>query len=77
MISPRTGASAMDSIHHDRSRALFCRALFSDERGSVFAEYAVVFVCATLLVALTVASVGLPLANLYVYAETLIGLPIP
>lgn len=62
----------MDSLHHPRSRALS-----SDERGAVFAEYVVVFICATLLVALTVAAVGLPLASLYVYAETLIGLPIP
>ena len=62
----------MATLHPDRSRALL-----SDERGAVFAEYAVVFICATLLVALTVASVGLPLLELYVYAETLIGLPIP
>jgi len=62
----------MKTLHNERPRALS-----SDERGAVFAEYVVVFLCATLLVALTVASVGLPLLSLYVYAETLIGLPIP
>jgi hypothetical protein len=51
--------------------------LWCDERGAVFAEYVVVFLLASLLVALTVASVGLPLLSLYVYAETVIGLPIP
>jgi hypothetical protein len=49
----------------------------SDERGAVFAEYVVVFLLATLLVGITVASIGLPLLSLFVYAETLIGLPIP
>jgi hypothetical protein len=62
----------MDTLHRDRSRALS-----TDETGAVFAEYLVVFLCATLLVAVTVASVGLPLLSLYVYAETIIGLPIP
>jgi Flp pilus assembly pilin Flp len=49
----------------------------SDERGAVFAEYVVVFLLVTVLVGITVASVGLPLLSLFIYAETLIGLPIP
>jgi Flp pilus assembly pilin Flp len=49
----------------------------SDERGAVFAEYAVVMVCVTLVVGLAVGALGVPLFNLYSYAETLIGLPIP
>ena len=51
--------------------------VFSDEHGAVFAEYIVVFLLSTLLVGITVASVGLPLLSLFIYAETLIGLPIP
>ena len=54
-----------------------CGGVFSDERGAVFAEYIVVFLLSTLLVGITVASVGLPLLSLFIYAETLIGLPIP
>lgn len=64
------------SHHPDRSRAR-SPSLASDERGAVFAEYVVVFLLSTLLVGITVASVGLPLLSLYVYAESLIGLPIP
>jgi hypothetical protein len=52
-------------------------AVLKDQRGSVFAEYVVVFLLATLVVAISVASVGLPLLSLYVHAQTLIGLPIP
>ncbi len=51
--------------------------LLADQRGAVFAEYTVVFLLATLGVAIAVAAVGLPLLALYVHAETLIGLPIP
>ena len=68
----------MKALHSDRSRARSAHdSLWRDERGAVFAEYVVVFLLASLLVALTVASVGLPLLSLYVYAETVIGLPIP
>ena len=51
--------------------------LRSDERGAVFAEYAVVLICVSLIVALAVGALGIPLFNLYAFAEALIGLPIP
>jgi hypothetical protein len=43
----------------------------------VFAEYVVVFLLASLVVALSVGALGLPLYDLYLYSEMLIGLPIP
>ena len=49
----------------------------SDERGALFAEYAVVMVCVSLVVALAVGALGVPLFNLYVYAEEVLGLPFP
>jgi Flp pilus assembly pilin Flp len=49
----------------------------SDERGAVYAEYAVVLVCVSLIVALAVGALGIPLFNLYAFAEELIGLPFP
>jgi Flp pilus assembly pilin Flp len=48
-----------------------------DERGAVFAEYVVVLLLVSLLVAIAVGTIGLPLFNLYLYTEILIGLPIP
>ena len=53
------------------------RAIRADERGAVFAEYAVVMVCVSLLVALAVGALGIPLFSLYAFTEDLIGLPIP
>ncbi|HEX4354308.1 MAG TPA: hypothetical protein VHZ95_15370 [Polyangiales bacterium] len=52
-------------------------ALRSDERGAVYAEYAVVLLCVSLIVALAVGALGIPLFNLYAFGETLIGLPFP
>jgi Flp pilus assembly pilin Flp len=49
----------------------------ADERGAVFAEYAVVMVCVSLLIALAVGALGIPLFNLYALAEDIIGLPFP
>jgi len=49
----------------------------TDERGAVFAEYAVVMVCVSLVVALAVGALGIPLFNLYAYSEEVIGLPFP
>jgi Flp pilus assembly pilin Flp len=51
--------------------------LVTDERGAVFAEYAVVLICVSLIVALAVGALGIPLFNLYAFAEAMIGLPIP
>jgi len=51
--------------------------LVEDQIGAVFAEYVVVFLLASLVVALAVGSLGLPLYDLYLYSEMLIGLPIP
>jgi Flp pilus assembly pilin Flp len=48
-----------------------------DETGAVFAEYAVVMVGVTLVAALGLGALGVPLFNLFAFAETLIGLPIP
>ena len=48
-----------------------------DERGAVLAEYAVVMVCVSLLVALAVGALGIPLFNLYAFSEAIIGLPFP
>ena len=48
-----------------------------DERGAVFAEYVVVLLLASLGVAIVVGGLGLPLFDLYLYSESLIGLPIP
>ena len=76
MILRRMGAMTMRGLRSRAGRATKSHWL-SDERGAVFAEYVVVFLLATLLVGITVASVGLPLLSLFVYAETLIGLPIP
>lgn len=59
-------------------RAAAERPAFSrDERGAVFAEYAVVMVAVTLVAAFAVAALSVPLFNLYAFAETLIGLPVP
>jgi len=51
--------------------------LRTDERGAVFAEYAVVLVCVSLLVAIAVGALGIPLFNLYAFTEDIIGLPFP
>ena len=51
--------------------------MLRDERGAVFAEYVVVLLLATLVVAIAVGSLGLPLYELYLFSESLIGLPIP
>jgi Flp pilus assembly pilin Flp len=48
-----------------------------DERGAVFAEYAVVLIAVALIVAIAVAALGVPLFNLYAFAEATMGLPIP
>ena len=48
-----------------------------DESGAVFAEYAIVTVVVTLLAAFAIAALSVPLFNLYAFAETLIGLPVP
>jgi Flp pilus assembly pilin Flp len=49
----------------------------SDERGAVYAEYAVVLVCVSLITALAIGALGIPLFNLYAFAEAVIGLPFP
>lgn len=51
--------------------------MWADTRGAVFAEYVVVLLLASLVVAISVAALGVPLLDLYLYAETLIALPIP
>jgi Flp pilus assembly pilin Flp len=48
-----------------------------DESGAVFAEYTIVMVAVTLVAALAIAALAVPLFNLYAFAETLIGLPVP
>lgn len=48
-----------------------------DESGAVFAEYAIVMVAVTLVAALAITALSVPLFNLYAFAETLIGLPVP
>jgi Flp pilus assembly pilin Flp len=48
-----------------------------DERGAVFAEYAIVMVTVTLIAAFAIAALAVPLFNLYSFAESLIGLPVP
>lgn len=48
-----------------------------DERGAVFAEYVGVLLLASLVVAIAVGALGVPLFNLYLFTESLIGLPIP
>jgi len=77
VISSGTGALHVGSFLHGGCSRARSPSLVSDEAGAVFAEYVVVFLLATLLVGITVASVGLPLLSLYVYAESIIGLPIP
>ena len=52
-------------------------SLADGERGAVFAEYAVVMVAVTLIAAFAIAALSVPLFNLYSFAETLIGLPVP
>jgi hypothetical protein len=51
--------------------------LRADQRGALFAEYAVVLVCVTLVAAFALAALGVPLFNLYSFSESLLGLPVP
>ena len=51
--------------------------MLRDERGAVFAEYVGVLLLASLVIAIAVSSLGLPLYELYLFTESLIGLPIP
>lgn len=48
-----------------------------DERGAVLAEYVAVLFLVSLVMAIAVASLGVPLFNLYGYANLIIRLPIP
>ena len=52
-------------------------SLLRNERGAVFAEYAVVMVAVTLVTAIAIGALSIPLFNLYSFAEILIGLPVP
>jgi len=60
-----------------RSTRMRSTRMHMDERGAVLAEYAVVMVCVSLLVALAVGALGIPLFNLYAFSEAIIGLPFP
>jgi Flp pilus assembly pilin Flp len=60
-----------------RERARFWLALHSDQRGLVMAEYGVVLVLVSLVTALALASLGVPLFSLYSYTEFILGLPVP
>jgi len=51
--------------------------LDTDERGAVFAEYVAVLFLVSLVMAIAVASLGVPLFNLYRYTDLIIRLPIP
>ncbi|MBN1653749.1 MAG: hypothetical protein JXA30_08235 [Deltaproteobacteria bacterium] len=55
--------------HHQR--------LTGEEQGAVFAEYTAVLLLVSLLIAVAVASLGIPLFSLYRYTELIIRLPIP
>lgn len=48
-----------------------------DEQGTVFIEYTATMVLVSLGAAAAVASLGLPLLRLYVFATGIITLPVP
>lgn len=48
-----------------------------DQRGALFAEYAAVLIVVSLVIALALAGLGIPLSSLYAYTEFVLGLPIP
>lgn len=48
-----------------------------DETGAVVAEYGVVIVLVGVIMIIALASIGLPLFQHLVYAEAVLGLPVP
>jgi Flp pilus assembly pilin Flp len=53
------------------------RRLVRDQRGAVMMEYSVVLLTVSLMMAVALTALGVPLFSLYSYTEFILGLPVP
>lgn len=53
------------------------RALVADERGVVFVEYVALLLLVTVMGAISVLGLGIPLIRLFRFAQMILSLPIP